>query len=966
LLQQNLFYENLNNFISETDYRFCHSFISRRKIFHHIFHFRKTAKILEDIRILSSRFITKTPFLIRKSTLIFLLLFTECKTFSQQQNNYVFQHLTTRDGLSSNFIQSIFQDSKGFYWIGTTSGVQIFDGYAFSKPLIAGKDLASAKITETRDGMIWITNRNSLYRYDRIKERFMPVVPENSAVKMDLTIMEDSIGNIWLINQFKLYKYDAGSGTLVTWLELPPTDPAMTSGIIAFNKHTGIIWIQNGTTLYEISAINKKIIKEETMPYQAANMWADDNYLWISFWTQYICRYNMTTGKKDWFLLTLKKWGSQTINAALACCFGRDKTGRLWIGSVDGGLWYLDEATNKSYLLKTDNIRPESFHFNEAVYSIMIDREGSIWVGSDRGLNIFNTFHQRFYTLSNSDLPAGVPSYISRQPFETSTGDLLISTVNGGWLQYDSNFNLKKNFTVTLKPSSTYIDTCKTIVICFAEDKKGRIWIAHRGGVLGIYDLHTGSIQYDQVPEFRKNKISSIQCDSAGNMWFAIRANNNNLIKWDVRLKKYKVYNDSLLNNRPEQESSIIITRQGAIWVQTLGNGIYRFDPVREKIVEIYRDGQPPYKIPSYIQSISTLNDSVIAIASLAEGFYLLNTTKKKSMHLGIEDGLPSNYAKAIATDSYNNYWMAMLSDLVRMNPRSKKIVSFDEDEGILNKSFVYGFTRMHDGRLMITTNSGLLYFNPDSIKIQQPPPDVLITGLHISSKPVLLDSILKADNNNVSLSYDQNFLTFDYVSISYLNRKTTQYYYKLEGLEKEWVKAGTQRVANYTNLSPGNYIFMVRCENRDGVSSKSITYLNIIITPPLWRTWWAWILYGIMICIITYFSYRNHINSLRKKQQAEIKAMVATQEEERKRISRDLHDDVGTKLSALKLLISSLREKASLTTNNEIKYLARSAEQFIKETMQDVRQLLLNLSPTVLEEFGYTTAVEGSCEQDQ
>jgi signal transduction histidine kinase len=122
----------------------------------------------------------------------------------------------------------------------------------------------------------------------------------------------------------------------------------------------------------------------------------------------------------------------------------------------------------------------------------------------------------------------------------------------------------------------------------------------------------------------------------------------------------------------------------------------------------------------------------------------------------------------------------------------------------------------------------------------------------------------------------------------------------------------------------------------------------------------WAYTLYGVLLSAVIYFIYQNRITQLKKKQQAEIKAMVATQEEERKRISRDLHDDVGTKLSALKLFVSSLHEKATHLDNEEIRSLAKSSEQFITEAIQDVRQLLLNLSPTVLEEFGYTTAVEG------
>jgi streptogramin lyase len=122
--------------------------------------------------------------------------------------------------------------------------------------------------------------------------------------------------------------------------------------------------------------------------------------------------------------------------------------------------------------------------------------------------------------------------------------------------------------------------------------------VGHRGGLLGIYEPQIGAIKYTIVPEFRRLKISSIQCDTAGNMWFAFRSFSNNIAKWDKNLKRFKVYNDSRLIKKSEQESAIMITKQGTIWVQTFGNGIYRFDPVKEKIGEIYRDEQTPSIFP--------------------------------------------------------------------------------------------------------------------------------------------------------------------------------------------------------------------------------------------------------------------------------------------------------------------------------------------------------------------------------
>lgn len=258
-----------------------------------------------------------------------------------------------------------------------------------------GNDLLPIpKVTETKDGTIWTSTGTSLYRYNRINEHFTPVVPPGNNPEMNLTVIEDSIGNIWLLNKSKLYKYDNESNKLINWITLPLSDQALTAGAIAFNKSASSIFIENGNTLYEIAPLKRKIVKEVKMPPMVANIWMDGStVLWISFWTQYLCRYNILSGKRDWFTLPFKN------SFSVATCFARDKTKKLWLGSVGGGLWYFDELTNKPVQVNTDNIRPESFHFNENVYSILIDTEGSIWVSTDKGINVFNPSAQKFLYL---------------------------------------------------------------------------------------------------------------------------------------------------------------------------------------------------------------------------------------------------------------------------------------------------------------------------------------------------------------------------------------------------------------------------------------------------------------------------------------------------------------------------------------------------------------------------------------
>jgi signal transduction histidine kinase len=337
----------------------------------------------------------------------------------------------------------------------------------------------------------------------------------------------------------------------------------------------------------------------------------------------------------------------------------------------------------------------------------------------------------------------------------------------------------------------------------------------------------------------------------------------------------------------------------------------------------------------------------------------LFHKTHKTFAYFNKQNGLPNNNIFGLATDKQNNIWIATGNGLLRMNARNNKLVSFNEEDGLLNKQFLHEITYLNGGRASIATTTGFVYFSLNTTVAFKSPPDVQITSFKVLDKPLSVDSMLSG-NKKIELNHSQNFITIGFSSISFLGRNTIQYFYQLQGVDKNWRTAGKQRFATYSDLNPGHYIFRVKCKNRDDISSKKITELSIYISPPWWSAWWAYLLYILLGGIVVYTAYRDRIKQLKSKQSDQIKAMVITQEEERKRISRDLHDDIGTKLSALKLFISSLQNKATLISNEEIRSLAESSEKFIKEAMQDVRELLLNLSPTVLEEFGYTTAVEG------
>ena len=212
---------------------------------------------------------------------------------------------------------------------------------------------------------------------------------------------------------------------------------------------------------------------------------------------------------------------------------------------------------------------------------------------------------------------------------------------------------------------------------------------------------------------------------------------------------------------------------------------------------------------------------------------------------------------------------------------------------------------------------------------------------------------------HNLVLSSKFNNVTIEFAALKASKPKLVKYQYMLEGYDHDWSPITDQSRASFGNINEGSYTFKVKALSPDGVWSEPVSY-NFRVMAPWYRTLWAYIFYLAAFLFTLYTFYRNRIRGLEKKEAARLETVIATQEEERKRMSRDLHDDVGTKLSALKLFLSSLRSNADNKEYAQVDTLAANSEKLINETIRDVREMLLNLSPGILEEFGFVSAIQG------
>jgi two-component sensor histidine kinase len=260
---------------------------------------------------------------------------------------------------------------------------------------------------------------------------------------------------------------------------------------------------------------------------------------------------------------------------------------------------------------------------------------------------------------------------------------------------------------------------------------------------------------------------------------------------------------------------------------------------------------------------------------------------------------------------------------------------NYGPDDGVIGKGFTSAnhFSETKDGRVLAGASFGFIYFNPNKIAEKQPPPAVTITGLIIFDTPVSLDSVL-CKERKLQLTYKQNFITVQYASISYLSPKETVYYYQLDGVDKDWVRAGNQRFATYTYLKGGNYIFKVKCENRNGIFSPPTTILSIAIDPPFWETWWFKIscLLLAVCCVYLFIAYR--VNQIKKL------SLV------RSEISRDLHDEIGSTLSGVSLFSEMAKAKLSDHQIEQVNEILAKIDESSREMLEKMSDIVWAINP--------------------
>ncbi len=879
--------------------------------------------------------------------IIIILLCYFCQTACAQQG-LAFTHITTDDGtgLASNIVNSLHQDKKGFIWVGTANGLQRFDGskfVSFTTSKARGESLPQASVSQiipadsNRLLLVMASIREfglfdpSDFSYKKISIKNKGLIP----ARAQYWVWKTADGNIYLnILKYGILHYDKKQNIFAEdhSFDLPagwmPSLAAVyedvqrqqvwigcDSGLCIYDKRTKQTWSRKNNPK------NLPVFSNPKLQSGITEIHIDrQRHVWIFAWPK---------GKgqeKYCFDSTGISMQPQDTTGLITGPTGYNEYSHFY-ETERSGLWIYGMGV----LFNWDK-HLKRFHFNKSegqgnnysidydyVQQVMEDTDGSLWIATDRGL---------YFTSVSSDKLAVVNLFFGNRKQNTSitdvlelpNGDFWFTLWGNGIKSVDKYFNPITNYLYAQKPPADWpaalAGTTKLTWAMCVEPKTGNIWVGCNEAVLLVHDPVKRTTRYLQPLEFNKSTIRYIAADAQGRLWIGTQGG---------RLIKYTNNQFTVVQDIGTIIYKVFIDKQGWIWLATHERGLYAIDPATGKIIQHYTAESGKNALYSNTgNDIEQLNDSIIVYGAGALNF--INKNKGTVRLLKYEDGLPSNNVYRLRMDHKGFLWIITSSGLCRYNPGNNRITPYGRKDGVIQaeQANVADYT-CNSGSVIFAGSNGVLMFDPSVFSNNQPPPDVSITDFKIFNNYVPVDSLLQLPE--IRLQHDQNSFSIYFSSLSYMQRDKLTYYYKMEGIDKNWIKADRRYYENYSLLPPGKYTFKVYCENLEGMRSLNTTEIHIYIKPPFWRTWWFRCSVLFLIALIVYDIHN-----------AKIKRLLAV-EKLRYRVARDLHDDMGSTLSTINILSAMAKTKMHSDPVKTTEYLGKITDnsQRMMEAMDDI-----------------------------
>ncbi|MBS1601951.1 MAG: response regulator, partial [Bacteroidetes bacterium] len=526
----------------------------------------------------------------------------------------------------------------------------------------------------------------------------------------------------------------------------------------------------------------------------------------------------------------------------------------LWIGTENGGLSVLNMKEGRFVNYMHDDLDNTSLS-NNSIYSIYKDPQANMWVGTySGGVNLYNKKANQFpvYRHSNSINSPGDNNILGF--LEDHHGNIWIGTDGGGVDLFDPG---KETFLHFKHKPGDPNSVCSNFIPAMTTDHDGNIWMGSVGDGISIYDPVRKTFRHVKkgYQGLSANNIATMLCDRDNDIWIG---------SWDGGLDCYQSATGKFLT--PGQFGSGMIwpslvvcllqDRKGYLWLGTYDKGLYRYDKKARVLIRYTHDLTPGSLSNNTIHCLFEDREGNIWVGTKSGLNRFDPQTNGFTVYSG-HQGLPDDHILGILEDDNGYLWISTNNGLCKFHPQSGELANFTVTDGLQSNEFKsHSCLRSSTGELYFGGVNGFNAFSPDSIRPDPFQPNLVFTNFLIFNRAVPISTNAHVtplptaitEAREITLSYDQSVISFEFASLNYAWQQKQQYSYKLDGFDKAWNNIGSSRQATYTNLSPGNYVLMIRCKDNSGKWSSRTTQLKLTILPPYWMTWWFRILVVVVV----------------------------------------------------------------------------------------------------------------------
>ncbi|MDA3892801.1 MAG: response regulator [Salinivirgaceae bacterium] len=828
-------------------------------------------------------------------------------------NQIVFHHLNVENGLSQSWVGCIAQDSLGFMWFGTSNGLNKYDGYNFTiythnkskKNSIVSNHVQGLEVDATGD--IWVGTNAGLCFYDYQTDKFIYNQQFTDKSVNCLTISDEVVyaGTsdgifIFNINEDK-------SETLVA----KEINSLLSNQRINAITHDsfGQIWIGTSKGLFVFGAethrLTSDIIKQGELSLQNKFIRAIEvdvkNRVWIGTSANGLCYLPSAKNgllNEERYFFRHSKMNSTSINEGKIQAIHVDAKNKLLVGIENGGVDFveLNEFDRDNVVFHHQMHDPGKVNSlsNKSIYSIFEDKRGDIWIGTyGGGVNFYNNDGENFNVLTHI--------HNEKNSLINKIVNVIIKHNNQLWIGTEggiSILDLKENTFNHLSYSVNSINSLRSNAIWALHfDLENNVWIGTWAGGMSKLDARNNYTHFandvNNVNSLSGNNIFAITQDANNDLWIGTLGGGIN--KYIISEDKIVRFN---MDINPENSTLINEIRHlyynslGELWFSTsisVGyidvntNMVYHFFPKANEVNSF--EGNGAYVIFEDSKANMWFGTDV--------GINFFNREMSNFKSYSLDDGLPNNSIKSIQEDSKGNLWLGTNDGLIKFKnattlPADAVFKTFDISDGIIGNEFNRRASfKDENGKMYFGGPNGLTYFHPDSIKENTTIPNVVFTNFSIFNQPVKIGDLHSPLTQHINLTNEivlrpkQTVFSLEYAALSYIASEKNQYAYKLEGFDEEWSYVGSQKLATYTNLNPGNYIFKVKAANNDGYWNEKPTELKITILPPWYKTRWALGLYIILVMLSIYLYINITQKRFKVKEALRLERLQRDQEKE-------------------------------------------------------------------------------------